>query len=774
MVITPLSILSVIYMNFWMRKIAQKVENLSFNKEIYEQVIENTDKVFWLTDTGKHRMIYVSPACKEIFGQTTEKLYQSPRSWLDVLHPDDRNRIIEASQIKQVRGEYDEEYRILKPDGSIRWIHESACPIRNALGNVYRIAGVAEDITDQKQRGATQCKKKEAHLSRETKQTGEIIQSIVEGLSGEKGQAFFDSLIKNIANSLKMDYGFIGELTGANNQIVKTVATFARDQVLSPFEYSLSHTPCETVVGGKLCIYPHDVIRLFPNDPLLREMEVESYIGTPLFDSGGQPIGLMVLMDRKPVTHSKMVESLLQSFVVRVSIELERKRLEETLQRLEYHDPMTGLPNQLFFFNLLKEAIQQAERNQDSFAVILIDLNRFKEINDTIGFHRGNFLLQKVGKRIEAILGQPDSVARIGGDEFGLILPKATAEYATQFGSKILNTLREPFEIEGLPVCVEAKIGTALYPDEGTTPDNLILKAEIALYTSKRAAKTAYTARNDANKRGDSAVMGEIILQSVSLIKDLHQSLENGELFLVYQPRVDLYTKRVTGVEALIRWRHPKHGIIQPGQFLSAAEKTEMMKPLNLFVLKEAVNQCRLWNESGRKINVAVNLARQNVLDPSLPDQIENLLQTCNINPAWLEIEIAESMMKSDRGQIANTIVQISRKGIGVTLDNFGFLASSMDYLKNLPIHSIKIDRSYVTDAMISPDHAMVVKSAIEFAHDQGLKVIAVGVEDQESLDQLVTFGCDEAQGYYICRPVLAEELTPWIDESFRDSFARK
>ncbi|MBI3351955.1 MAG: diguanylate cyclase [Nitrospirae bacterium] len=424
-------------------------------------------------------------------------------------------------------------------------------------------------------------------------------------------------------------------------------AVFAGDKIISNFEYP-TRTPCETVVGGKkLRIYPKEVMTRFPDAQRLREMGVESYIGAPLFDSSGHPMGLLVVMDSKPIANPEMVESLMQMFTFRTSLELERKRLEETIQRLEYYDSTTGLPNQLFFYDLLHKAIQKAERNNESLAVLLIDLDRFNEINDTLGFYRGNRLLREVGKRFDTV-GQTGAVARLAGDEFGLILPKASSEEAARFASRILKTLQEPFDIEGIPVQVEAGVGIALYPDEGKNPDNLILRAEIALYTSKKSEKTVDAAKPGGNEVNHSPVHVQSISEPLSLMKSLHQGIENGQLFLVYQPKLDLRTKRVTGVEALVRWRHPKLGIVLPEQFIPFAEKADLMKPLTLFVLKEAVNQCRLWHESGRKISVAMNLVRQSLLDSDLPDQICKLLEVCGVDPAWLDVEITESIIMSE------------------------------------------------------------------------------------------------------------------------------
>ncbi len=435
----------------------------------------------------------------------------------------------------------------------------------------------------------------------------------------------------------------------------------------------------------------------------------------------------------------------------------ERKRSEEHIRQLAFYDALTGLPNRTSFHGLLKEAILKGEEKKKAVAVLLLDLDRFKEINDTLGHHRGDFLLQKVGSRLKHLLRPTDIVARLGGDEFGIILLISSPNDSILVAQKIIKTLVEPIEIEGLPIAVETSIGIAAYPDHGNLPDTLLQKADVAMYASKmnKVDYVVYKSEMDPHNPRRLAMMGE-----------LREAIERDGLFLLYQPKIVLKTGRMIGVEALVRWKHPTLGIVPPDQFILPAEQTGLIKPLTFWVLRKALNQVVEWQKSGINLTMAVNLSARNLQDPRLPDQIDELLETCGADPAWLNFEITETAIMTNTEHAIETMELLKEKGLCFSIDDFGVGHSSLNYLKKLPVESVKIDKSFIMDMMTNEEDAMIVLSTIQLAHSLKLTAIAEGVENMESLQMLKSSGCDQAQGYFIGKPVPAEEILRVLEKT--------
>jgi diguanylate cyclase (GGDEF)-like protein len=436
----------------------------------------------------------------------------------------------------------------------------------------------------------------------------------------------------------------------------------------------------------------------------------------------------------------------------------ERKRAEETIQRMAYYDPLTDLPNRTLLYDRLHQALLAGKRNNHPVALLLMDLDRFKEINDTLEHRRGDLVLQQVGSRLRDAMWESDTVARMGGDEFAVLLSKMTAtEHINVVIQKILKALEAPFAIEGLLISVEASIGVALYPDHGTNADVIIQRADVAMYAAKQTGNgyAIYAPEQDQHSPRRLALMGE-----------LRQAIEHDQLLLHYQPKINLRTKRVIGMEALVRWQHPQHGLIPPSEFIGPAERTGLIKPLTRWVLKEVHRQCDEWHHAGLNLPISVNLSVRNLQDPQLPDQVAELLRTCGVAPGWLEMEITESTIMGDPARAMETLTRLSKMGIRFSIDDFGTGYSSLGYLKRLPVHEIKIDKSFVMDMGENEDNAVIVISIINLARNLNLKVVAEGVESQEIWDRLADFGCDAAQGYYMSRPLPPAELTRWIQES--------
>lgn len=434
------------------------------------------------------------------------------------------------------------------------------------------------------------------------------------------------------------------------------------------------------------------------------------------------------------------------------------KQAENMIKYIAYNDVLTTLPNRVLLQDLVQKAIVEREQEGKPLSLLLMDLDRFKEINDTLGHQYGDVILQQVGKRLREVIWENDAVARLGGDEFAILLERlASADDLALVTHKILKALEIPFVIEHIPIAVEASIGISVYPDHGADFDSLLQRADVAMYAAKKTGSgfALYAPELDTHSERRLTLMGE-----------LRRAIENNELLLFYQPKIDLKTSRIIGAEALIRWKHPRHGMIPPDQFIGPAEQTGLIKPLTQWVLNEALRQSRTWRGAGIAIPLAVNLSARNLLEHQLPEDIRKLIQAYDGTPEWLQLEITESAIMAEPVRALENATALDRIGAGLSIDDFGTGYSSLGYLRKLPVDEIKIDKSFTAGILTSRDDVAIVRSTIDLAHNLGLKVVAEGVETKEVWDQLVALGCDAAQGYYMSRPLPADQFLKWVNES--------
>jgi diguanylate cyclase (GGDEF)-like protein len=381
-------------------------------------------------------------------------------------------------------------------------------------------------------------------------------------------------------------------------------------------------------------------------------------------------------------------------------------------------------------------------------------LNRFKDVNDTFGHHCGDLLLQQIAQRLCHTLRDSDTVARLGGDEFAVLLPRADEVGAMRIGRKIVAALDESFEVEGQVFDVGVSIGCALYPDHGEDATSLMRRADVAMYVAKRTEVGYATYSSDQDEHSP---------DRLALMSDLRAATAGDQLSLHYQPQIDIKTGSVDHVEALARWRHPERGFVPPDTFICLAEETGLIKPLTKWVLNEALRQRAAWQASGLDIRVAVNLSARSLHDPELVDTITDLLQVWGVNAPCLEVEITESAIIVDPDRAMKTLTRLHEMGVWISIDDFGTGYSSLAHLKRLPVDQIKIDRSFVMDMTENVDNAFIVRSIIDLSHNLGLKVVAEGVENQETLDMLAAMDCDMAQGYHLSKPLPTLEMTVWF-----------
>jgi diguanylate cyclase (GGDEF)-like protein len=417
------------------------------------------------------------------------------------------------------------------------------------------------------------------------------------------------------------------------------------------------------------------------------------------------------------------------------------------LRHQALHDALTGLPNR----TLLHRRAERDLRGDDPAAMLLIDLDRFKEVNDTLGHDYGDALLVEVAERLSAALRRGDTLARFGGDEFAVLVAGAPDRAAViELAGRLQEALRRPFALRGVAVELEASIGVALYPEHGTTAGRLLQRADVAMYEAKRGGHgiVTYTAERDPYSE-----------DRLGLLAELRRAIERDELVLHYQPKVSLRTGELTGVEALVRWQHPIRGLLGPDEFVPLAERTGAAADLTRWVVDHALAQCAAWREDGIDLPVAVNLAAANIVDITLPDAIGALLERYGVSAERLECEISEHTVMADPVRATAVLGGLRELGVGLSLDDFGTGHSSLSYLKRLPLDEVKIDRSFVAGMADDDNDAVIVRSTIDLARNLGLRVVAEGVETAEVMDALRELRCDVAQGYHISRPLPAGEL---------------
>jgi diguanylate cyclase (GGDEF)-like protein len=442
--------------------------------------------------------------------------------------------------------------------------------------------------------------------------------------------------------------------------------------------------------------------------------------------------------------------------LVLISGGLSLARYQRRLERQALLDALTGLPNRVLLRDRISQVLLHADRDQSRAALLLIDLDRFKEVNDALGHHYGDQLLLQVGERLRSGLSNADTVACLGGDEFAVLLPGILGrEAAVVLGGKLQALLEEPFVLEGVSLDVEASVGIALFPDHGTDADGLLQHADIAMYAAKEihAGIVVFDAKLDHHSPGKLALLG-----------DLRRAIEQGQLVVHYQPKVDAHDDRLLGVEALVRWRHPDRGLVPPDEFIPLAERTALIGPLTHQVLETALRQCRLWCEAGQELSVAVNVSARRLLDLAFPDEVARLLADSGTPARLLVVEITESTIMLDPAHALETLRRLDDMGVRLSIDDFGTGYSSMSYLKNLPVHELKIDRTFVSQMASNASDAVIVRSTIDLGRNLGLSVVAEGVEDAGTLVELSALGCDAVQGYHISRPLPADELDLWIE----------
>jgi diguanylate cyclase (GGDEF)-like protein len=442
--------------------------------------------------------------------------------------------------------------------------------------------------------------------------------------------------------------------------------------------------------------------------------------------------------------------------VAGASQRLRRQAAEKEEQALS--DGLTGLPNRTMFSSLVERTIASNGRRKRMGVVMLMDLDRFKDVNDTLGHHNGDLLLQRIGSRLHSVLRDTETVARLGGDEFAILLPEVPdRQSVVPVVRRVLKVLEEPVVVGGLALQCEGSIGIAIFPEHGKTVDSVMRAADVAMYMAKenRSGYEFYDVRRHEHRHDAGRL---------ALIGELRRAMDETELVLYYQPKVNMRTGRAEGVEALARWHHPERGLLSPDEFIPLAERSNLLRPMTLYLLDSALRQANAWRTRGLEVSVAVNLSMQNLIDLRLPNDLARLLTSWRLPPGSLELEITESTIMADHRRAVTILTRLSKMGVALSIDDFGTGYSSLAYLQNLPVDSLKIDKSFCISMAEDPGKATIVQSTIDLGHNLGLKVVAEGVETEEVYKSLADLGCDYAQGFFMSRPLAPEKATVWLE----------
>jgi diguanylate cyclase (GGDEF)-like protein len=436
------------------------------------------------------------------------------------------------------------------------------------------------------------------------------------------------------------------------------------------------------------------------------------------------------------------------------NMRLQIHQRQMALEDQALHDALTGLPNRALLSDRIEQAINIMRRDTQPMAVLLLDLDRFKEVNDALGHQVGDQLLQHVGQRLKSVLRDSDTVARLGGDEFAIVAPNADATHASEIAEKIIEVINKAFTIETQELYVGVSVGIAVYPQHGDDADNLVRHADVAMYHAKHN-KLGYSLYKQSQDEGS--------INKLTLLGDLHNELEQARsMRLFYQPQMDVFTHEIVAVEALLRWEHPLFGYIPPEQIVNMAEHTGQIHELMQWVVNTALSECEEYIKS-HGIRLSINLSARNMQDSQLPETIAQALQQHDVEASSVVLEITESAMMNDPVRARNIMSELDAMGVELSVDDFGTGFSSLGYLKMLPVSELKIDMSFVMNMLEDENDAIIVHSTIELAHNLGLKVVAEGVENQATLLQLRNLKCDVAQGHYLSRPIHKTELAQWL-----------
>ncbi|MFT3813139.1 MAG: EAL domain-containing protein [Acidovorax sp.] len=724
----------------------------------YRQLFDDHPQPMWVYEPGTLRFLAVNRATVRHYGYSEEELL---RMGLDDLWLPEERACHRAELRGVQRGEPNSVAvrRHCRKDGSVIEVEIFAGPVQ-FNGRPARQSMVT-DVTQRR---------RAEHAQQRLQAT---VLKVAAAVSASTGTEFFEQFVLNMAEALGAQTGCVARLLPGPPGAPPRAAMLARcmDGAKMPtLEYPLAGTPSFSLLTQRQFVVARDITRLYPHAPRLMERQAQAYAGQQLCSADGQPIGMVYVLFREPLARAEedFVTSMLQFFAARAAAEMERLAAEREIQRLAFYDLLTGLPNRMLLMDRIHHALAAARRSHQGGALLFIDLDNFKDLNDTLGHDKGDLLLQQVAQRLNDCVRGMDTVARLGGDEFVVMIeqlssdPADLAHAARIVAEKILARLSAPYTLAGHQYLSTPSIGIAPFhggggpTDAGASVGELLQQADLAMYQAKAAGRATLCFFDPGMQAAAAARAG--------LEADLRTALAQGDFVLHYQPQVD-HAGRAVGVEALVRWRHPQRGMVSPADFIPLAEDTGLILPLGRWVLRTACELLAQWREDPRlaHLSVAVNVSSRQFHNADFADYVAHVLENTGAPPARLKLELTESMLVHDMITTIARMEALRALGVGFALDDFGTGYSSLAYLRRMPLDQIKIDRSFVRELLTDANDAVIVNTIIALSRSLGLEVIAEGVETAEQRDLLARAGCRFYQGYLFGKPVAQEALMPLL-----------
>ncbi len=591
-------------------------------------------------------------------------------------------------------------------------------------------------------------------------QAMEVISSLAQAGGGEEG---INAAIRSLIEWLSLDFVELVSLRLEQDSEVQALHIYHR---LSPDDETpdpLRQPTLKQVLDGDEVVLLSDACRTNASDEFAVERGYECLIGLPLCDERKVVLGALVIARRRPMPHASPVMEGLRVVAHRLALELELRRAREQGRVRGLQDALTGLPNRLLFNDRLESVIQEAHRTGEMFAVLFVDLDRFKNINDSLGHGVGDHVLIAVARRLRLCVRASDTVARYAGDEFTMILRHIVQrEDVMRIAEKIVRVMEAPLTLpDGLEIQITASLGLSFYPDDATLADKLLKHADVAMYTAKGMGRNNFQAYV--------AVPEESHQQRLALEAKLRQAERNGELRVFYQPQVDTASEDIIGMEALIRWEHPELGMISPGFFIPLAEETGLIIPIGEWILRAACIDARRWQlRYSLPLRISVNLSPLQLRQPNFVGLVASIIEETGVPANLLDLEVTESISVKSIPNLLETLQALRDLGCQISIDDFGTGQSSLDYIKRFPADRIKIDQSFVRNIGLDPDDEAIVEATIGMAHNLNRAVVAEGVEIEAHLDFLRRLGCEVLQGYLFCRPLPAASFESLLTERER------
>ena len=599
------------------------------------------------------------------------------------------------------------------------------------------------------------------------------IQRITSGVSAAIGEQFFPAITSSLSDILdahSVGVGLLHSNQTASGESIDMLAFFKNGEFVKNAQYGLQGSVFAGVVAKDGECYPRHIQDSFPEDMMLKEFDVQAFVGIPLYDSENRAIGLLFSMFQHELENSEFTRSVMRIFAGRVEAEIERLQNESKIRKMAYFDGLTNLPNRELLIDRLGQALAHSSSSGESVIVMLLDLDYFKSINDSLGHPVGDRLLVEVGKRLSSCLRSEDTVARLGGDEFVILLQNIRNQtealrYATLIAEKVRQSLLPAYEIDGNSLVLSHSTGIAISPGDGSSAETLIKHADTAMYQAKKKGRDNY--------QFFSPVMFKAAVERLELESALRQALEKSQFEVVYQPKVSVETNHIIGSEALVRWHHPEKGLICPEQFIPVANDTGLIVPIGRWVLEKTCEMTKkFWCDSkrcDRLQSMSVNVSMRQFVEHNFVEMVRNTIDSYGIEPFCLELELTEDVLVQDINDVREKLHELKDYGVKISIDDFGTGYSSLRYLQELPIDIIKIDRLFIKKLAVSESDAMIVETILSMAKHLGKYTIAEGVESEEQLNFLRNHGCDAYQGYLYSKPMSSGSFSEFLDENFDD-----